>query len=55
MDLENKLLFTRMVKMVKRDRLEVWDWHVHIGMFKKITKKDLLHSTENSVQYSVVI
>ena len=34
MDLENKLLFTRVGKMVERDKLGVWDWHVCTDMFK---------------------
>ena len=36
-----------------RDRLGVWDWQVHIAIFK-IGNKDLLYSTGNSAQYPVI-
>ena len=44
-DLENELMVTG-VKGGK-DRLGVWDWHVHTAICK-ITNKGLLHSTGNS-------
>ena len=40
-------------KGVGKDRLGVWDWYVHISIFK-IIDKDLLCSTGNYIQYSVI-
>ena len=40
-------------RMTGRDRLGVWDWHVYTVIFKT-TNKDLLYSTGNSTQYSVI-
>ena len=39
MDLENKLLFTRVGKMVEKDRLGILDWHVGTGTFKINTQQ----------------
>ena len=36
-----------------RDRLGVWDWHIHTAIFK-ITSKDPLYRTGNSSQYSAI-
>ena len=37
-----------------RDKLGDWDWHIHTTIYKIITNKDLLYSTGNSTQYSVM-
>ena len=44
-DLENELMVTG--GKGGKDRLGVWDWHVHTAICK-ITNKGLLHSTGNS-------
>ena len=36
------------------DKLGDWDWHVHTAIFKIDTNKDLLYSTGNSAQYTVI-
>ena len=36
-----------------RDRLGVWDWHIHTAIFK-ITSKDPLYHTGNSSQYYAI-
>ena len=36
-----------------RDKLGVWDYHIHSTIYK-IINKDLLYSTGNSTQYSVI-
>ena len=35
------------------DKLGVWDWHIPTTIYK-IDNKDLLYSTGNSTQYSVM-
>ena len=35
--------------------LGVWDWHMHTEVYGMIGKQDLLYSTENSTQYSMII
>ena len=37
-----------------RDRLGVWDGHVHLVVHGMTGQGDLLHSTGNSTQYSVI-
>ena len=37
-----------------RDRLEVWDCHVHSAIFKIENQQDLLCSTGNSAQYFII-
>ena len=38
-----------------RDKLEGWDWYIHTLLYiKYIANKDLLYSTGNSTQYSVM-
>ena len=46
-DVKNKLMITS----GEKDKLEVWDWHIHTTINKWIINKDLLYSTEN---YSVL-
>ena len=36
-----------------RDKLGDWDWHIHVTKYKT-DNKDLLYSTVNSTQYSVM-
>ena len=48
---ENKLKATRGYR--ERDKLEDWDWHIPITIYT-VTNKDLLHSTGNSTQYSIM-
>ena len=48
MDTENKL-------MVIRDKKEMdQDWHIHTLYIIQITNKNLLYSTGNTTQYSVI-
>ena len=37
-----------------RDKSGAWGEHSHTTTYKQITSKDLLYSTENSTQYSVI-
>ena len=37
-----------------RDKLRVRDWHMHAEVHGMISPRDLLYSTENSIQYSVI-
>ena len=38
------------------DKIGVWDEHTHTLLYvRQITNKDLLYSTGNSTQYSVII
>ena len=37
-----------------RDGLGVWDWHVHTLYMEWMVDRDLLYSTGNSTQYSVI-
>ena len=37
-----------------RDKLRDWDRHIYITIYKKVTNKNLLYSTGNSIQYSVM-
>ena len=41
-------------KVERRDKVGFWDGHVHMLNLKQITKKDLLYSTGNTAQYSVI-
>ena len=41
--------------MVGRDEVVVWDWHMHTEVHRMIVLRDLLHNTENSNHYSVMI
>ena len=50
-EVENKLMVTR--GEGGSDKLENWDLHVHTTIYK-ITNKDLLYSSGNSTQYSVM-
>ena len=36
-----------------KDKLEDWDWYIHINIYK-IDNKELLYSTGNSTQYSIM-
>ena len=38
----------------EREALGVWDWHVHTGMVWLLGQQDLLSSTGNSTQCSVI-
>ena len=38
----------------ERDELRVWDWYIHTTICKQMINKDLLESTGNSTQYSVI-
>ena len=40
--------------VVGRDKSGAWDEHSHTTTYKQITSKDLLYSTGNSTQYSVI-
>ena len=51
-DVENKLMVTEEQK--GRDKLEDWDRHIYTTIYKQITNKDLLYSSGNSSQYSVM-
>ena len=35
--------------------MRVWDWHMHTEVYGMITSEDMLYSTENSTQSSVLI
>ena len=37
-----------------RDKLSIWDQHIHTTMHKLDNQKDLLYSTGNSTQYLVI-
>ena len=50
-DVENKLMVTKGARG-GRDKLGDWDWHIHTTIYK--INKDLLYSTGNSTQYSVM-
>ena len=39
-------------KVVGRDKLGIWNGHIHTTIFK-INNKDLLYITGNSAQYSI--
>ena len=38
----------------ERDKLGDWDWHIYTTIYKIGNNKDLLYSTGNSTQYSVM-
>ena len=38
-----------------KDELGVWDWYMHTEVRGMTGQWDLLYSTENSTQYSVII
>ena len=40
-------------RLPQRGGQEVWDWHMHTEVYGMIG--DLLYSTENSTQYSVMV
>ena len=52
-DLKTKLMVTKGETLL-RDRLEGWDWHIHITYTKLIGIEDLQYSLGKSLQYSVI-
>ena len=58
-EIESQIQKTNMITMGgrggRRDKLGDWDWHIHATIYiKQVTNKDLLYSTGNSTQYSVM-
>ena len=56
----NRLTDFENLKFTKGDRWEwnglgVSDWHRHTGVYGTTGQRDLLYSTEISIQYSVII
>ena len=52
-DLENELMVPG-GDGGRRDRLGVWDWHVHTAIFKIDNQQGPTYSTGNVAQYSVI-
>ena len=51
-DVEKRLIVTGRRK--EKDKLGDWDWHIYTTVYKKITSKAILYSTENSTRYCIM-